>query len=223
MELFLLYIIPIVLVLGAQALVTGTYKKYKLIENHKGLTGSAVARKILDINNLSNINVVETKGTMSDHYDPKNKVIKLSSGVYNDNSIASISIAAHECGHAIQHKEKYLFMLIRSFLVPFVNFTSKIGYIVLIIGFIASVGNIVLIGIILLSATLLFQLVTLPVEFNASNRANKILKNEQMIDADEEIKVKAMLGAAAMTYVASLLANLLEILRLALMFNRSRD
>lgn len=218
----LLIIIPLVIVLVAQALVSGTYGKYKLVKNRKQLTGFDVARKILDTNGLRDIKVVETRSFLGDHYDPRRKVVRLSSEVYHSDNIASLAIAAHECGHAIQHKNKYVFILIRSFLVPIVNFASKIGYVVLFIGFLSALLDIALIGLILLSGTLLFQLVTLPVEFDASGRAKKILIKENMITDEEKNKVSAMLNAAAITYVASLIANLLEILRLFLMINRRR-
>ena len=220
--ILILFIIPLVIILAAQALVSKTYDKYKIVKNKRGLTGFDVARKILDNNGLGSIKIVETKNYLGDHYDPRRRVIKLSSEVYHNDSIASLSIAAHECGHAIQHKNKYLFMLIRSFLVPIVNLTSKLGYVVLFIGFFASIFDLALIGLILLSGTLLFQLVTLPVEFDASNRAKKILRKEHAITDYELPKVSAMLNAAAMTYIASLLANLLEILRLFLMLSRRR-
>jgi Zn-dependent membrane protease YugP len=219
----LLFIISMLLIIGAQALVKGSYSKYRVISNKKGLTGSDVARQILDNHGLKGIKVVETKGVMTDHYDPKSKTIRLSSEVYNDNSIAAVSIAAHECGHAIQYKNKYWFIMVRGLLVPIVNLTSMIGYVVLVIGFITAVFNIAFIGIILLACTLVFQLITLPVEFNASKRAKEILLKDNLIDEKEKDKVSNMLGAAAMTYVASLIANLLEILRLFLMFNRNRD
>lgn len=222
MEL-LLYIVPIILVLGAQALVSGTYRKYRVVSNSKKLSGFDVARHILDKNNLKDIKVVEVKGTMSDHYDPKRKVVRLSSEVYHDSTIASAAIAAHECGHVMQHNNKYTPMLIRSAIVPFVNFASYIGYVILIIGIVASIFDLAILGIILLSATLVFQLITLPVEFNASKRAIKTLETERLIEKSEKSSVKAMLSAAAFTYVASLLANLLEILRLFLMASRSRD
>lgn len=218
-----LYIIPLVLVLGAQLLVSGAYNKYKTVKNKKGLTGYDVARQILNDNGLSNIDVIETKGVMTDHYDPARHVIRLSTSVYHDSSIASIAIAAHESGHAIQHKNKYLFIRFRELMFPIVNFASKIGYIVLIIGLFASIFDLALIGIILLCATLLFQLVTLPVEFDASSRAKKILSDTNMIDSTEASKVSSMLTAAAMTYVASLLANLLEILRLVLIVTNRRN
>ena len=219
----LLYIVPFVLVLGAQALVSGTYRKYKVVKSKKGLTGYDVARDSLYNLGLRNIDVIETKGVMSDHYDPRRKVVRLSSEVYHDDTVSSIAIAAHECGHVIQHKEKYTPMMIRNAIVPVINLASKIGYIVLVIGFLASIFDLAIWGIVLLSATLVFQLITLPVEFNASKRAIMILENEGMIENIEKSKVKNMLTAAAFTYVASLLANFLEILRLFLMANRSRD
>ena len=212
-----LYFIPIIIILGAQALVKSAYNRYRAVKNEKGLTGFDVARKILDMNDLKDIHIVETKGLMGDHYDPKRKVIRLSKEVFHNNSIASIAIAAHECGHAIQHKEKYLFIRIRSFLVPFVNFTSKIGYVILFIGFFASLLDLAFIGLMLLATTLLFLLVTLPVEFDASKRAHKIMVTENFTSTNESNQVKSMLTAAALTYVASLIANLLEILRLFLM------
>ncbi len=218
----LLIFIPLIIVLAAQALVSRTYEKYKLIKNKKGLTGYDIARKILDNHNLKEIKIIENKSLLGDHYDPRRKVVSLSSDVYHQNSIASISIAAHECGHALQHKDKYIFIVVRSFLVPIVNFASKIGYVVLFIGFIASIFDLALVGLILLAGTLLFQLINLPVEFNASKRAKKILIKEKDITDDETNKVTAMLGAAALTYVASLIANLLEMLRLFLMINRRR-
>lgn len=219
----LLYIIPFVLVLGAQGIVSGTYKKYKTVPNKKNLTGFDVARSILDKNGLQDILVLETAGTMTDHYDPRRKTVKLSSEVYRDATISAVSIAAHECGHVIQHKNKYVPMMMRNAIVPIANITSKIGYIVLIIGFIASFFDFIMWGIILLCGTLVFQLITLPVEFNASKRAVKILEEEQLIEVNEKSRVKAMLTAAAFTYVASLLANFLEIFRLFLMANRNRD
>jgi Zn-dependent membrane protease YugP len=162
-----LFFVSIIVVLGAQALVNGSYSKYWLIPNKKGLTGFDVARHILDNNGLKDINIVSIEGKMSDHYDPRHKTVRLSSEVYHDNTIASIAIAAHECGHVIQHKNKYVPMLFRNAIVPIVNIASNIGYIVLVIGLIASLFDLAIIGIILLSATLLFQLITLPVEFNA--------------------------------------------------------
>jgi Zn-dependent membrane protease YugP len=219
----LLYILAFVIVIIAQAVVTGTYNKYSKVSNQKGLTGFDVARKILDSNGLQDILIVETRGKLTDHYDPSRKVVRLSSEVYHDSSIASIAVAAHECGHVIQHKDRYAPIVIRNAIVPIVNLVSKLGYIVLVIGFIASVFNLIIYGLIALSITLVFQIITLPVEFNASKRAINILENDSLIESYEKSSVKSMLTSAALTYVASLVANLLEILRLFLIANRNRD
>jgi Zn-dependent membrane protease YugP len=222
MELGLL-LLSFLLVLGAQLLVSGTYSKYSTTENKKRLTGFDVAREILDRNGLKNITIVETKGKMTDHYDPRRKVVRLSSEVYHGTTISSVAIAAHECGHAIQHNKKYAPLMIRNTIVPVVNLASRIGYVVLVIGILASAFNVALIGIVLLAATLVFQLITLPVEFNASSRAIRILEKEKLIETSEKQPVKNMLTAAALTYVASLISNMLEILRLFLINNRNRD
>lgn len=222
MELGLL-LLSFLLVLGAQLLVSGTYSKYSTTENKKRLTGFDVAREILDRNGLKNITIVETKGKMTDHYDPRRKVVRLSSEVYHGTTISSVAIAAHECGHAIQHNKKYAPLMIRNTIVPVVNLASRIGYVVIVIGILASAFNVALIGIILLAATLVFQFITLPVEFNASSRAIRILEKEKLIETSEKQPVKNMLTAAALTYVASLISNMLEILRLFLINNRNRD
>jgi Zn-dependent membrane protease YugP len=216
----ILFFASFVIVLGAQALVSGTYRRYSVILNKKGLTGFDVARRILDANGLQDTKIVETKGKLSDHYDPTRKVVRLSSEVYHDATISAVAIAAHECGHVIQHKIKYGPMTIRNAIVPFVNLVSYIGYIVLIIGIMASIFDVAFIGIVMLSITLLFQLITLPVEFNASKRAITILEGDNLIEAEEKGCIKTMLTSAALTYVASLLANILEILRLLLSINR---
>jgi len=215
-----LFILSFIIVFGAQMLVKGAYGKYKMVETKKGLTGLEVARKILDLNGLNELYVVETKGVMSDHYDSRNKVVRLSPDVYHKKSIASVAIAAHECGHAVQHKEKYWFLTIRNLIIPIVNLSSKIGYIILIIGFITSALDMAMVGLILLGLTLLFQLITLPVEFDASKRAKKILIEENLIYKDEKVKIGNMLNAAAMTYVAALISNFLELFRLFLMISK---
>ena len=161
--------------------------------------------------------ILEVKGNLTDHYDPGRKVIKLSTDIYHGSSIASAAVAAHECGHAIQDKTKYIPMRIRSNLVPFVNICTKIGYLAIMIGVIFSY-LLVELGIILLLAMLLFQLITLPVEFNASKRAMKELERLHLLDKEEKNYAKNMLIAAAFTYVASLLSTLLEILRYVLIF-----
>lgn len=207
----------------AQIYVNNSYNKYKYQSLRKRITGAEVARNILDKNGLKDIKVTEVKGNLTDHYDPSKKIVCLSTDIYNGDTIAAASVAAHECGHAIQHKDGYTFMKIRSSLVPFVNFSTKIGYLVVIIGIIFSFPKVAIIGLILLLGMLLFQLVTLPVEFNASNRAKKQLINLNIIDNDELSDSNTMLRAAALTYVAALITTLLQILRLALIVFGRRD
>lgn len=214
---YLLIIISILITTLSQILISITYSKYKKILNNKDLTGFDVARKILDNNGLSNIMVLEVKGNLTDHYDPQRKTIKLSTDIYHGSSIASAAVAAHECGHAIQDKTKYIPMIIRSHLVPFVNICTKIGYLAILIGVIFSYVLVEL-GIILLLAMLLFQIVTLPVEFNASKRAIKEIERLKILDKEEKNYAKNILIAAAFTYIASMLSTLLEILRYVLIF-----
>ena len=217
--LFLGLIITVV----ADVYVRSSYSKYKKIDNKKGLSGFEVARHILDKNGLKDVHVVEVSGELTDHYDPSRKVVRLSEPIFNGTSIASVSVAAHECGHAIQDSDKYAFMRIRSKLVPAVNFSSKFGYIAIMIGLIFGFLKIAIFGIALLLVMLLFQLVTLPVEFDASRRGKLELDKMHALD-DSELKFSAnMLRAAAFTYVASLVTTLLEILRLALIaFSREK-
>lgn len=216
-------IISLIITLSAQAFVSMTYSKTRKIKNINNLTGSEVARQILDKNGLRNVQVVETPGSLSDHYDPRSKVVRLSTEVYHSPSIASVAVAAHECGHAIQDDTNYIFMNIRAAIVPIVNFASYAGYFAIMIGFFASAMNLVWFGIIMECVILLFQLITLPVEFNASSRALKQIKELNFLDKKEYRKGKSMLTAAAMTYVASVATTLLEIFRLVLMANRRND
>lgn len=220
------YAIPLIgflITFIAQIYVNNSYNKYKYQSLEKRITGAEVARKILDKNGLENVKIVQIKGNLTDHYDPSKKVVSLSCDIYNGDTIAAASVAAHECGHAIQHKEGYFFLKVRSAIVPFVNFSTKIGYLVIMIGIIFGFTKIALIGLILLLAMLLFQLITLPVEFNASSRAKKQLKNLNIISSTETSDSNTMLNAAALTYVASLITTLLQILRLALIAFGRRD
>ena len=207
----------------AQLSVNNSYNKYKYQSVKKKTTGAEVARLILDKNGLNNIKIAEVSGNLTDHYDPKSKIVRLSSDIYRGDTIAAVSVAAHECGHAIQHNEGYIFLKIRSLLVPLVNFSTKIGYLVVIIGIIFSVPQIAIIGLLLLLAMLLFQVITLPVEFNASRRAKNQLIEMNIIDNYELNDSKTMLNAAALTYVASVLTTLLQILRLAIIVFGRRD
>lgn len=219
----LLAIVGFVVVIWAQTKVSSSYKKYKDIKNSKGLCGQEVARKILDSNNLSDIHIVEVKGNLTDHYDPSKRVIRLSHDIFHGETIAAISVAAHECGHAIQDKVGYTPMKIRSALVPVVNLVTYLGYIGMFISIFAGVTGYLMVSIIVLLATLLFQLVTLPVEFDASKRAEEQLKKLGISDDYEAESVKSMLSAAAMTYVASVISSLLSLLRIIIMFSNRRD
>lgn len=217
-----LFIIGFIIVLYAQIKINSTYGKYKNIKLNKNISGQEVARMILDSNGMNNIHVVETQGELTDHYDPRRKVVRLSKQIFHDNAIASVAVAAHEVGHAIQDKENYIFMKIRSILVPVVNFITYIGYIVAFISLLAGITGYLKVSIIIILAALLFQLVTLPVEFDASKRGREQLVKLGIIDGSEEKDVKKMLDAAAFTYVASFISSLLNLLRLIIML-RDRD
>lgn len=217
-----LFIIGFIIVLYAQIKINSTYGKYKNIKLNKNISGQEVARMILDSNGMNNIHVVETQGELTDHYDPRRKVVRLSKQIFHDNAIASVAVAAHEVGHAIQDKEGYIFMKIRSILVPVVNFITYIGYIVAFISLLAGITGYLKVSIIIILAALLFQLVTLPVEFDASKRGREQLVKLGVIDGSEEKGVKKMLYAAAFTYVASFISSLLNLLRLIIML-RDRD
>lgn len=213
----LLLVVSIIITAVAQIRVSSAYSKYKKVKSYNKMTGQEVARMILDRNGLEDVYIVKTRGELTDHYDPRRKVIRLSNSIYDGDSIAAVSVAAHECGHAIQDKDGYMFMRIRSMLIPVVNFMSYAAYFVILISIFAGATGYLTFGIIALMITLLFQLVTLPVEFNASTRAKAQLSNLGVVRSDEEESVKKMLGAAAMTYVASLLTTIIQILRLLIM------
>lgn len=215
-----LILLGLIVVLFAQFKINSAYSKYKKVKNSTGLTGMQIARKILDANGLSNIQIYEVSGNLSDHYDPAKKLINLSKDIYNETSIAAAAVAAHECGHAIQDKENYIFLKIRTTLVPIVNLVSYLGYFGLFISLIGGITGYLKISIIILLATVLFQLVTLPVEINASSRAKQQLIELGLIYEEENKGIKKVLSAAALTYVASLLSSILQLLRLVLMLNR---
>ena len=218
-----LFILGIIIVLWAQFNINSNYKKYSQVKVKTGLSGQEVARKILDANGLQNIYIVETQGELTDHYDPKRKVIRLSHTIFHKDSISSVGVAAHECGHAIQDKEGYSFMRIRSALVPFVNLVSYLGYFGLIISLFAGLTGYLKISILVLLVTILFQLVTLPVEFDASKRAKEQLVQLGIIDSSEHEQVSKVLTAAALTYVAGLISNLLQLLRLVILLSNRDD
>ena len=220
MDMFII-IASLVITLGAQAYINSMYKKTKKIELSKGITGHDVARKILDSNGLFDVKIIESSGILSDHYDPRSKTVYLSPEVFCKASIAACSVAAHECGHAIQDKDGYFFLKLRSFIVPFVNIASYLGYISIVVGLFLSAFDLIWLGIFMEFVILFFQLITLPVEFNASNRALKQLNELNIVSSDEMVYSKKMLFAAALTYVASVATAVLQIVRLFLMVRRN--
>ncbi len=219
----LLVLVGSVLVSIASAKVNHNYRKYALIQVSKNITGKQVAREILDSNGLADVEIRQVEGTLSDHYDPRNRTVNLSKQIYQEASIASVAVAAHECGHALQHKEGYQPLLFRDALVPLCSVGQSLGMISIFIGLIFSYMLFAWIGVLLLVGILLFQIVTLPVEFNASARALSILRREYL-QAEEYQGAKTMLTAAALTYVAGMLATLFSLLQIVLtIIGRDRD
>lgn len=225
MDLISLFLIigATIISLGATLFIKWNYKKYKQENLSKKMTGYDVAREILDKNNLSDILIFETDGELSDHYDPSNKTIKLSHDIYHGSTIAAAAVAAHECGHAIQDKNGYTFLRFRNKIIPLVNLSSKAGYVAIMVGVIFNYINLIWVGIAFEIIILLFQLITLPVEFDASKRALVIIKKLHIVNNEEHSGAKKMLTSAALTYVAGVLSTLLEILRLVLAFTGRDD
>ncbi|MCQ6273895.1 zinc metallopeptidase [Bacillus sp. V3B] len=217
--IYLIYFAIIIIIpIWAQIRVKKTYKKYSNIASSSNMRGAEVARKILDQNGLYNVNIEEAHGVLSDHYDPRTKTVRLSSDNYHGHSVAAAAVSAHEVGHAIQDKEAYSFMRLRHTLVPVANIGSNFSWVLIIIGMLAGMANFVLIGIMFMLAAVLFQLVTLPVEFNASSRAMEQCVSLGIIRNDEERETKKVLSAAALTYVAAAAIAVLELLRLVLIY-----
>lgn len=221
---YLIYLaIIMILPLYSQYKVKSTYKKYSKVRSTSGMTGAQAARLILDQNGLQNVKVVESKGFLSDHYNPATKTVALSTHNYHEASVAGTAVAAHEVGHAIQDQEAYSFLRLRHRLVPVASLTSNASWVFIMIGIIfSSLNSLLGIGILLLSVGVVFQLVTLPVEFNASSRAMDQIVTLGIIRNEEEAHAKKMLNAAAMTYVAAAAVAVLELVRLLLIFT-SRD
>ena len=219
----LLLLLAITITFSAQIYVSSTYNKNNNIKSEKNITGFEVARQILDSHGLNNVYITETNGFLSDHYDSTRKVIRLSKEVFHGKSIASVSVAAHEVGHAIQDKNGYQFMRFRSLIFPLVNFASYTGYFAILIGVLLNSIQFIWLGIALEIIILLFQLITLPVEFDASNRALSELKKHKILTKKELNKSKIMLNAAALTYVASVLNTVLQILRLIIIYGNSNN
>ena len=212
----ILILLIIIIPLLAQLKIQSSYNRYKRVENSKKKSGFEVAREILDKNGLEDIYIVEIKGELTDHYDPTKKVVRLSTDIFHSETIAAAAVAAHECGHAIQDKESYTFLKIRSAIYPVVNVATSISYYIILLGFLMQAFRLIYLGIALTCCGLLFQVVTLPVEFDASRRALEKLQDYKIVDNSEFAGAKEVLTAAALTYVAGVLASMLQIFRLIL-------
>ncbi len=220
---YIILVLPtFVFALYAQFRVKSVFNKYRQISNRRSITGAQMARAILDSNGLYDISVERVAGQLTDHYDPRKRVVKLSEPVYSSASVASIGIAAHETGHALQHKEGYAPLALRSTLVPVAGVGSSIGPYMAIFGLIFNFGLLIELGIILFAVAVVFYLITLPVEFNASSRAVSALETGGMLSTDEIEPAKRVLSAAAMTYVASAAVAIASLLRLILLANGRR-
>lgn len=221
--IYALTILAFILTIWAQFRVKGTFNKWTKVEANSGLTGYEAARRMLDSNGLHDIQIEPVRGTLTDHYDPIHRVVRLSEPVYYQKSISAISVACHEIGHAIQHAEHYPMLVLRHRIFPVVNFASGIAPFLFIGGFLFSAVNLIGLGVIFFSVAVAFQLITLPVEFNASNRARDLMISEGFITNNEERGVAKVLNAAALTYVAAALLSLLELIRYIMIFLNNRD
>lgn len=228
---YLLVIFAAILSLAASMMVQTTYRRYSVVAGRTGMTGAQAAQRILQMSGIHDVQIQHISGELTDHYDPSSKVLRLSDAVYGSKSVAAIGVAAHECGHAIQHQKGYLPLRLRSMLVPAANLGSKLGLPLVILGLILGIEfqlpdggyfSLAQIGIFVFSIAVLFQVITLPVEFNASGRALRILRDSGMLYPDEIADCRKVLGAAALTYVAAAASALLQLLRLFLLSNRRR-
>ena len=220
---YIVLVMPAILFsLWAQTKVNSTFSKYQRVRCYSGYTGAQIARRILDENGLSNVRVERVSGSLTDHYDPRTHVVRLSDSVYASDSVAAIGVAAHETGHAVQHATGYGPLGLRNAIIPLTNFGSKLSMPLILLGLILNSYTLAMTGIIAFSMVALFQLITLPVEFNASRRAMRTLSNGML--SDRELGgARQVLTAAALTYVAALLVSAMQLLRLLLLVNRRRD
>lgn len=226
-NIYCILLIPVLLLsLWAQAQVSGNFKRYSGVANRRRLTGAQAAEAVLRAHGVYNVAIRPCSGNLTDHYDPRDNSISLSENVYNSASIAAVGVAAHEAGHAVQYAENYGPVRLRTAIIPATQIGSKFSFVLLLVGMILYSQSLFLIGILLFSLTTLFQLITLPVEFNASHRALQTLENEQLLYDDELSGARKVLKAAALTYVAALLMSALQLLRYVLIFlgrsNRGR-
>ena len=222
---YILVVIGLVLSLAASAKVNGTFSKYSRTWSRSGITGAEAARQILNANGIYDVTVRQVPGNLTDHFDPRSRTVNLSAAVYGSTSISAIGVAAHECGHVIQDAREYVPLKIRAALVPVANIGSNLAIPLIILGvIIGGVGSpLAEIGILMFSLAVLFQLVTLPVEFNASSRALKILGDSRILAEDEVKKAREVLGSAALTYVAAAASSILQLLRLVILFGGRRN
>lgn len=222
-----LVIIGAVLCIIAQLRVSTTFKKYARVRSRSGMTGAQAAQRILELSGIYDVRVEHIRGELTDHYDPSAKVLRLSDATYGSDSVAAIGVAAHECGHALQHNKGYAPLQIRTALVPAANIGSKLGIPIILLGVLFGMNQLFIqIGIWVFALAVLFQIVTLPVEFNASGRALRMLGDYGLMGNDETSGCRKVLSAAALTYVAAAASSVLQLLRLILLFgnnNRRRD
>lgn len=220
---YILLIIGMLISCVASARMNQVYHKYRTVPSRSGMTGAQAARRILQAAGIYDVQIGEVAGSLSDHYDPGNKRVNLSSEVYHGSSLAAVGVAAHECGHAIQHAVQYAPLNFRTAIVPIANIGSSLSWPIFLLGLLTSIGPLVTVGILMFSLAVLFQLITLPVEFNASRRALVMLKSTGILGEQEAKGAKAVLRAAALTYVAALFAAILQLLRLVALSRRRKE
>lgn len=221
---YILIIIGAIITMAASAKVKSTYARYKRVRSMSGMTGAQAAQRILNASGIYDVRVEHIAGDLTDHYDPRSKVLRLSDSVYSSTSVAAIGVAAHECGHAVQDQVSYVPLKLRGAFVPVANFGSAASWPLILLGVILGWNNtLIQIGIVCFSFAVLFQLITLPVEFNASRRAVAILSSTGILQGEEIKHTKKVLSAAALTYVASAAAGILSLLRLIILFGRRDD
>ncbi len=221
---YILILIAAVISIIAQIRVNTTFKKYSHVASASGITGAQAADRILKSQGIYDVTIRQVAGNLTDHYDPRNKTLNLSNSVYNVNSVAAVGVAAHECGHAIQHAKGYAPLGLRSALVPVANLGSKLSWLFILAGMLFSFNHTLIVtGIIMFSLAVLFQLVTLPVEFNASSRALQLLELNSILYQNEVSMTRKVLSAAALTYVAAAASAILQLIRLILLFGGNRS
>ena len=220
---FIILVPALIVSAWAQFKVSSTFNEYEIIDSFNRYSGYNVARMLLDDAGLYDVQIETVRGKLSDHYDPTKRILRLSSGIYNGTSVAALGVAAHEVGHAIQHKEKYSALIFRNSIAPAVNFASSMSWLLFIAGIILNFSGLTTVGILLFSAVVVFQLVTLPVEFNASSRALKLLEQRGILYGNEVNGAKKVLNAAALTYVAATLMAVSQLLRLIVLSDRNSN